>query len=206
MAMRDGCLATLTLQAPPAQPGHLGVQAGLVNEHQFCEIKAELSIEPVLAPLQAARRSCSSACAVFFVSEAALAEPDIEATPADQNTTLIVKPDHHLVERDVFLRVDQVNDECLVRIQSRGMLATGLAWLSFAPSGALIPADGCRRRNPELICTALTARLAKPSKPVLANRCSELGSYKSPPSLEMLESEPRKHVTSQMIHQRTDAA
>jgi len=48
--MRDRCPASLPTGCTPAQPGHLGRGAGLVNEHQVQGIEVRLRVEPGLPP------------------------------------------------------------------------------------------------------------------------------------------------------------
>lgn len=53
--MGDAGPATLTNQRTPAQPRHLGVEAGLVNEDEPGRIKIGLAVEPILTLLQEVR-------------------------------------------------------------------------------------------------------------------------------------------------------
>ena len=48
VAMGDRRPAALAFLCPPAQAGHLGRSAGLVDEHQLCRIEAGLAIAPSL--------------------------------------------------------------------------------------------------------------------------------------------------------------
>ena len=52
MAVRHAGPAALAKRRTTAQPSHLGRQAGLVDEHQFCRIEIELAVEPGAAAAQ----------------------------------------------------------------------------------------------------------------------------------------------------------
>ena len=48
MAVRDLGAKPLALGRPPAQPGHLGAGAGLVDEHEMLRVEVGLALEPGL--------------------------------------------------------------------------------------------------------------------------------------------------------------
>ena len=55
MPVGNGCPAALALQGPAPQPGHLGIQARLVDEDKPFRVEVELGVKPVPALLQQAR-------------------------------------------------------------------------------------------------------------------------------------------------------
>jgi hypothetical protein len=50
MSVRHAGSATLPTPRSPAQPGHLGRRAGLIDEHQALRVDVRLPVEPGLAP------------------------------------------------------------------------------------------------------------------------------------------------------------
>jgi hypothetical protein len=52
MAMRHACPTAFTAWRTTAQARHLGRQAGLIDEHEFCRIEIGLAVEPGAAALQ----------------------------------------------------------------------------------------------------------------------------------------------------------
>lgn len=55
MTVRHTCAATFTAQRAASQAGHLGGQAGLIDENEPFGIKIGLPVEPVPATLQDVR-------------------------------------------------------------------------------------------------------------------------------------------------------
>lgn len=68
--------------------------------------------------LRMSGRSCSSACADFFVCPAAPAKPVAQGAATDPHRSLGCQPLHHLVQRDVLALIDQPDNEGFMRIET----------------------------------------------------------------------------------------
>jgi hypothetical protein len=141
----------------------------------------------------------------FFVREAVLAKPDIEAAPADKDAALIMQPSHHLVQRNVLLRLDQTDDEgfmpssaeaCL-RPVLRGCVSPRLARSTHRMA---VDADTPNRSAaPRAESPPRHAFKTRSRKSMLRARPIQITSIAGE-----FESELAKTVTSQSIHRSVD--
>jgi hypothetical protein len=133
MTVRHAADHTSAARAPPAQPGHVGAGAGLVDEHQPCRVKRGLIFSPALARVGHVGAFLLRGVQDFFKADPVPGKkaPDPATTGAD---VLRPQPLAHFIQGQVRLLTDQ-------RQQQPGMLFQ---------SRLAAPAP-CRRRTPALL-------------------------------------------------------
>jgi hypothetical protein len=205
MAVRDGGPAPFAFRGSPAQRGHLGIYAGLVDGDEPFQFEVGLAVELVPALLQQARALLLQCMCGLF---------------------LYVKPR----ERSHLLRMDRLMS--ISRSSTRRTtISSGLMSFRFSILVSMKAACASKREarfaGLRSSVSPLAARsiqrmavvAATPSrsvhfrarrppydavKPFPANQGTMLGPSKSPSTAGEIESEPHRNVTPPAVHYRLD--
>src|SRR6185369_10238540 len=116
MALRHSADQAFAAPATAAQPNHLGIGGGLVDEHKVHRIKHALFSHPTPAcPRHIHARSCSAACTLFFESNLVTLEEAPDCRAAARNPVL-AHYQNHFVQCQIRLLLNQTEQKICMLI------------------------------------------------------------------------------------------
>src|SRR6516164_4517237 len=116
MPLRHTANQALTARATTAQPHHLGIGGGLVNEDQPGGIKHALFSHPAPARPPTSARSCSAARRLFFESNLVTLKEAPDRGAAASNLVLAHRR-NHFVQCQVRLLLNQTQQKIRMLLQ-----------------------------------------------------------------------------------------